>query len=522
MTDAELKHARRERPRHAKRMRTRASRKTILAVAATSIVAVAGASLSGLAAQAATPAAAGNFVVNGTFAAGTTGWEGGRNTKLATSAGRNDAQGVRLTNTSTAAATITLNDRVNSVKQVTAGHTYQVNAWVRVEKATQNVAIKLLEEDAKYAVIGSNQTVQKRADTTWKLISTTYTAVRATTSLDINILAPSMTPQNALLVDDVTLTDITPAASAKPTPPVTTTPTPKPTSTITPAPSPKPSATPTPTTPPTTPKPTPTPTPPTTPTAPAGWKLAWSDEFNGTAVDRSIWNVDNKSTYGDGNSELACLMDRPENVKVADGVLTIAALKEATPIACGTNDSRFPNGRSYTSGMLTTKNKVDFEYGRFEISAKTPLAQGTSKGLWPAFWMRPSVGGIGELDILEAIGTAKTDPFSANHVVQTIHYDYVGTHPKQGTGYDMPTGTTADGFHNYAVEWEPGSITWFVDGVKTYQRTLSTTSWIDQAFVKDFYLRLNMAVGGSWPGSPDADTAFPARYQVDYVRVYQR
>ena len=203
-------------------------------------------------------------------------------------------------------------------------------------------------------------------------------------------------------------------------------------------------------------------------------------------------------------------------------MLTITARKEATPITCKNNDTRFPNGRMHTSGMLTTKNKVDFEYGRFEISAKTPLAQGTSKGLWPAFWMRPATGGIGELDILEAIGTAKGDAFSANHVVQTIHHDYVGTHAKQGTGYDLPVGTTADRFHNYAVEWAPGSITWFVDGVKTYERNLSTTSWLDQAFVNRFYLRLNMAVGGNWPGSPTADTVFPAAYQVDYVRVYQR
>lgn len=255
---------------------------------------------------------------------------------------------------------------------------------------------------------------------------------------------------------------------------------------------------------------------------PAGWRLAWADEFNGTTLNRTNWNVLNNSTYGDGNKELACLMDRPENVKVADGKLTITARKETTPVVCGTKDTRFPQGRTYTSAMLTTQNKKTFEYGRFEMRAKTPNAQGASKGLWPAFWMRPAVGGIGELDIMEIIGTGKSDAFSANHVTQTIHYDYIGTHSHQGKGYKLPSGTFNDGFHDFAVEWEPGAIRWYVDGVKTYERTLSTTSWIDKAFVKDFYLRLNMAVGGSWPGSPDADTSFPAKYEVDYVRVYQR
>lgn len=257
-------------------------------------------------------------------------------------------------------------------------------------------------------------------------------------------------------------------------------------------------------------------------TAPAGWKLAWADEFSGTTLNRAVWNVANNSTYGDGNKELACLMDRPQNVKVSSGLLTIAARKEATPITCGTNDTRFPAGRKYTSAMLHTKNKLAFQYGRFEIRAKMPTAQGTSKGLWPAYWMRPAVGGIGELDILELIGTGKSDPYSANKVSQTIHYDYVGTHRKQSHVHKLASGNFADGFHNYAVEWAPGSIKWFVDGTLTYTRTLSTTSWIDKAFVGTFYLRLNMAVGGTWPGSPDANTAFPANYQVDYVRVYKR
>jgi len=506
-------------------MGTRAFKKTMLALAATSIVAASGAGLTDLTAQAATTVArSGNFVTNGHFDSNLDGWIGGAKTKLASSEGRDQTRGVRLTNTSASAASVMLNDRSNSVSKTVAGHTYEASAWVRSENADQSVVIKLLEEDARYAVINSTQTHQWRTDSAWKKITTTYTASRSGSSLDLHILGLNLPTTNAVVVDNVTLVDITDNASAhRPLAPLTTTkPTPttapKPPTTIpipTPTPIPKPpTATPMP--------PTATPKPPTNPTAPAGWKLAWSDEFNGTSIDKTIWNVDNLSTYGDGNQELACLMDRPENVKTANGLLTITARKEAAPIQCGTRDSRFPNGRSYTSAMLSTKNKVDFEYGRFEISAKTPLTQGISKGLWPAFWMRPTTGGIGELDILEAIGTGKADPFSANRLVHTIHYDYVGTYPQEAKDYTLPTGTTADGFHNYAVEWAPGSIKWYVDGALSYERNLSTTSWIDRAFVTSFYLRLNMAVGGNWPGSPDADTAFPATYQVDYVRVYQR
>ncbi|TFD36927.1 glycosyl hydrolase family protein [Cryobacterium sp. TMT1-19] len=471
-----------DRPARSKKLSARhglGNRRVFFAVATAAMVSLGGVSLTATAAQAGTIS-----VVNGNFSSGTTGWEGGKNTSLTpTAAGRNGTAGTRMSNASSTAATVTLNDRVNSASGLIVGHTYQATAWVRTEDAGQAVILRLLEEDSSLTVVNSEQSYQWRSDTAWKQITTSYTATRTSTSLDVNVVGSRLAPGGAVVVDDVTLVDTTA------TPP-------------TPAPAPAPAPTPV--------------------AAPAGWSLAWADEFNGTAINRDAWNVDNNSTYGDGNNELACLMDRPENVKVSGGLLTVTARKEATPIKCKDNDTRFPNGRSYTSGMLTTKNKVDFEYGRFEISAKTPLAQGTSKGLWPAFWLRPTTGGIGELDILEAIGTGKGDAFSANHVVQTIHYDYVGTHSKQGTGYDLPVGTTADGFHNYAVEWAPGSITWFVDGVKTYERSLSTTSWIDQAFVNEFYIRLNLAVGGNWPGSPTAETVFPAAFEVDYVRVYQR
>lgn len=264
-----------------------------------------------------------------------------------------------------------------------------------------------------------------------------------------------------------------------------------------------------------------TPAPPQ-PSPPPGWTLAWNDEFNGSVVDRSSWAVEHASTFGDGNNELACLMDRPSNVSVADGALTITARREQTLLRCGSTDRRFPDGRMYSSAMLSSRDKRAFEYGRFEIRARTPTAQGTSKGLWPAFWLRPSTGLIGELDILEILGTGAADPYGANRIYQTIQYDYEPTYPQQTRAYTLPTGTFSDGYHDFAVEWEPGSISWFVDGVLSYRRDAATTPWLEKAFVGDFYLRLNLAVGGDWPGSPDADTSFPARFQVDYVRVYRR
>jgi beta-glucanase (GH16 family) len=254
---------------------------------------------------------------------------------------------------------------------------------------------------------------------------------------------------------------------------------------------------------------------------PGGWRLVWHDEFEASSLSAARWNAEHLSTYGDGNNELACLMNRPANLQVADGRLTLRARREPDRLTCGTRDSRFPDGRTYSSAMITTKNTASWTYGRFEMRAKLPTQQGTSKGLWPAFWMRPVGGGTGELDIMEAIGGSGAST-EWKKIHQTIWYDYAGTHPRQVDVHSFAEGSPSDGFHRYAVEWERGAIRWYVDGRLTYQRTASTTPWLDQAFAKPFYLRLNLAVGGNWPGSPDGATRFPAEYVVDWVRVYQR
>lgn len=251
------------------------------------------------------------------------------------------------------------------------------------------------------------------------------------------------------------------------------------------------------------------------------WRLVWSDDFNGSTLDRAKWNAEDHSTFGEGNLELACLMSRSKNVEVAGGMLTLRAARENPPVICGDKDSRFPDGRSYTSAMLSTQGKAAWHHGRFEIRAKLPLAAGKSKGLWPAFWMRPANGsGDGELDIMEAIGTGDSEDSEARSVHHTLWYDGKGTFAKQS--YSAPvTGGPAGGFHTYAAEWQSGVMRWYIDGQLTFERNRGSAPWIDEAFAGEFFLRLNLAVGGRWPGSPNSETEFPADMVVDFVRVFQ-
>lgn len=252
------------------------------------------------------------------------------------------------------------------------------------------------------------------------------------------------------------------------------------------------------------------------------WQLSWSDEFNGTSLDTAKWQVENNSTFGNGNGELACLMSGPNNVIVRDGTLTLQARREDPPVKCGGKDTRFPNGRSYSSAMISTQDKAAWHEGRFEIRARLPLSPGTSKGLWPAFWLRPQSGsGDGELDVLEAIGTEPGDTAESGSVHQTLWYDENGTKPKQANVASYADGRPATDFHTYAAEWRNGTIRWFVDGKMTYQRDLASTPWLNEAFAGQFFLRLNVAVGGTFPGAPTSATQLPAGMVVDWVKVYQ-
>jgi beta-glucanase (GH16 family) len=235
----------------------------------------------------------------------------------------------------------------------------------------------------------------------------------------------------------------------------------------------------------------------------ATWKSVWGDEFDGQDLDRSKWNARDKEAR---DIDLGCNVDSPANALVKDGYLTLRALKQT--VDCGGHP------RHYTEPYLDTRGKASWTYGRFEIRAKSPNGPDNSQGLWPAFWMKPDGGGNGEIDIVELPGGAKWH----DRPTAAIFWDY--TPVKQDVRLAMAT-KPGDGFHTYAVEWEPGALRWYVDGVLAWARDRGTTPWFDKAFSRNYHLRLNFQVGG-WLGDPTPQTTFPADFVVDYVRVYQR
>jgi beta-glucanase (GH16 family) len=257
--------------------------------------------------------------------------------------------------------------------------------------------------------------------------------------------------------------------------------------------------------------------PPTsTPPPPAGFSLAWSDEFEGPSgalPDATKWTSETGGG-GWGNQELETYTDRARNASLdGEGALAIHALRESFTGADGI-------ARDYTSARLKTQGKLEQAYGRFEARLRIPRGQ----GLWPAFWMLGAdiaTAGwprCGEIDVMENIGREPS----------TVHGAAHGPGYSGGNGIGAPFTLSggarfADEFHVFAVEWEPAAIRWYVDGTLYQTRTPADLPagqrW---AFDHPFFLLLNVAVGGSWPGSPDATTVFPQTMLVDYVRVYRR
>lgn len=233
--------------------------------------------------------------------------------------------------------------------------------------------------------------------------------------------------------------------------------------------------------------------------------LIWSEEFDYTGKpDPSIWNMETGGG-GWGNQELQYYTNREDNAKVENGILTITAMEEAY------------GGRDYTSARITTQNKFDVKYGRIEARIKLPYGQ----GLWPAFWMLgdnlSTIGwpSCGEIDIMEMVGGANGD----NTCYSTLHWDNNGEHASYGENYSLPSGIFADDFHIFAVEWDSQQIKGYMDDVNYF--TIDITPAALSEFHNNFFIILNVAVGGNWPGSPDGTTEFPQTMEVDYVRVYQ-
>jgi len=244
------------------------------------------------------------------------------------------------------------------------------------------------------------------------------------------------------------------------------------------------------------------------------WTLVWSDEFNGadgSAPDPTKWTYD-LGGNGWGNQELESYTSRPQNVQVQNGNLVITAVQETYSGTDGIT-------RNYTSARLKTQGLFSQQYGKFEARIKLPYGQ----GIWPAFWLLGSnISSVawpacGEIDIMENIGSKPS----------TI---YGSLHGRQGSGktslsaaYTLPSGQKfSDDYHVFTVEWEPNEARFYVDGTLYESHTsadLPAGSWV---FDHPFFILLNVAIGGYWPGSPDQTTIFPQKMLVDYVHVYSR
>jgi len=281
------------------------------------------------------------------------------------------------------------------------------------------------------------------------------------------------------------------------------------------------------------------------------WVMVWSDEFDSASIDSAKWSYE-VNCDGGGNNEQQCYTDSADNSFVADGNLNIVALPAEEGAA-----------KPYTSARMVTQYKADFKYGRFEMRAKLPQGQGS----WPAFWMMPtdSVYGewpkSGEIDIMEAVNLKVTDSEGNEeaYIHGTLHYGEAWpNNSSSGKGTLLPDGTNpADDFHTYAIEWQEGEIRWYVDNYLYQTQMMSEvrysstgaaqglkhrgwfteyfdlitgeleTHWDSAPFDQEFFMILNLAVGGDWPSNVN-NTGIDASafengqsYEVDYVRVYE-
>jgi MYXO-CTERM domain-containing protein len=225
-----------------------------------------------------------------------------------------------------------------------------------------------------------------------------------------------------------------------------------------------------------------------------GWTLTFQDEFDGAAVDATKWVKRYKWGEAQINSELQAYVD--DAFQLQNGILTITGDKRSASYAGQTFQ--------YASGVLCSVHEQ--KYGTFEARLKVPAGQ----GMWPAFWLLGQVGapGVNEIDIHEILG------HQPSTVYMTVHWgtDYAAGHKSDGSSWVGPD-FSAD-FHVFGLEWTPDAIIWTIDGV---ERKRHTGEGVPQV---PMYVILNLAIGGMWPGAPDATTPFPGLYQIDYVRAY--
>ena len=245
-----------------------------------------------------------------------------------------------------------------------------------------------------------------------------------------------------------------------------------------------------------------------------GYNLLWSDEFDGDTLNEENWNRELRDP-GWTNNELQEYTDSDDNIFVRDGKLVLKAIKTEK------------DGKEYyTSGKVNSQNKRDFMYGKVVVSAKVPEGQ----GLWPVIWMMPQDEQFygqwpkcGEIDIMEVLGNQVDTAYG------TLHYGEPHAE-QQGTVVLTDGSTFASEFHEYSVEWEPGEFRYYIDG----EHYLTINDWFTAVngedekpypapFNQPFFVQMNLAVGGNWPGNPDETTDFDnAEFEIDYVRVYQK
>jgi beta-glucanase (GH16 family) len=241
----------------------------------------------------------------------------------------------------------------------------------------------------------------------------------------------------------------------------------------------------------------------------ANWDLVFADEFDGTALDSTKWVP--AFPWGNTSTTTPLIAYRPENIVVSDGTLKLIAKKETF---VNPGDGKTYN---YSSAMISSSTTPDKfsdtasykfmpQYGYMEMRAKVPHGQ----GLWPAFWTLPAAGKWPpEIDGMEILGN------DTNTIHLHYHYtDDRGRSADYGNSYTGPD-FSAD-WHTYAVDWEPGLVVWYVDGV---ERNRFVSSFVTS---EPMYLIANFQIGGSWPGNPDSTTPFPSTYEIDYIRYWKK
>ncbi|WP_262690523.1 glycoside hydrolase family 16 protein [Kordiimonas aestuarii] len=236
-------------------------------------------------------------------------------------------------------------------------------------------------------------------------------------------------------------------------------------------------------------------------------KLVWSDDFDGTALNTNAWHIVKgdgcpKNCYF-GNNEKQTYTADEKNLRLEDGKLVIEAR----------------GGDKFTSAKITSKGIPGWTYGKIAMRAKLPSGVGT----WPAFWMMPDEAKYGpwpksgEIDIMEHVG------FDQGHVHGTVHTEAYNHRINTQKGKDITVDTASSAFHTYTIEWDAGEIRWFIDSDQFFAFTRQDNDGhAEWPFDHPFHVILNLAVGGDWGGKEGIDeAAFPARYEIDWVKVWQ-